>query len=134
IELVAVDEKVCNRQRIEVVGNRWVAPHAAEIVAEDKRFAALRIKERLHAELISRAEQRAASLVPNREGKITQQALDRTFSPARVRGEYQLRIGRIPKARVTESTDEVLAAVDPAIGDDPCLIVCGERLILAPRF
>src|SRR5271168_1468452 len=111
---------------------------AVQRVAEQKKLAQLGIVERLHAEMIARAEQNFLARVPDGESEIPAQMLHTIRAPGRIRAENQARIsGSAPRgalALLRKFLFQFLTAVNARIRGDPQLSVEARRLLLNLRF
>src|SRR5579862_7406757 len=94
---------------------------AIEGVAEYESFAGLREIERLHPEMVARAEKRLPSRVPDGKSEIPTKALDALFIPGGIGMNDQFRIGRRRPhlaPGLGEGRNQVHAAIHTGIGND----------------
>ena len=99
-------------------------------IADDERGADSRVVERLDAQMIPRAEQLPAVVVPEAERKVAEQVCDALGAPSLVRGEYELHISgvgqRAPKLRL-QPPDERSTVIHTPIHHDAQTIIAAER-------
>ena len=99
----------------------------------EQPIGAVVIVERLHPEVIARAEQHLPTFVPDREREVSQQVLRAALSPALVGGEEQL--GVRDRAGSTEHGAEIGAVVNPRVGrEDERAVRAREREALPQRL
>ena len=131
-------QEVGDRRIVQFARHPRVQADAVECVAEDNRLPELRIKERLDAQLIPRAEQTLSRLVPDGKREVAEQPADAIFTPYSVGAENQFDVRRVEGdvllAPRPEVGDETLSGIDARIGDDPSLVVEREWLRLANRL
>ena len=134
----AEKQEVRDRGLVELAGNRRVPANAVERVADDDRVADPRIEQRLHAEMIARAEQAAARRIPDDEREIADEMRGAVLAPLAVGARDQFHIRRrvcasMRRARA-QRRGEIRSRVDPRVGDHPCAAVVGIGLIVERRF
>src|SRR5579864_1832257 len=110
---------------------------AIERVAEEDAAPDLCVVERLHAEVIPRAEEATSRTVPDGECEVAEQAPYALLAPGAVRAEDQLSIWSIRREiglACPERRDEILPRIDPSVGHNPLAPVERERLLRARGF
>ena len=91
------------------------------------------VEEWLHTQLIARAEQALVCTVPQREGKVTDEIIEQSFAPSTKGVQHELGVARIRRGDATslsKRADELAAAINPNVTDDPQVIVKAAWLAL----
>ena len=100
--------------------------HAVERIAEDETRPYARVKKRLDAKMIARAEQPLLRPIPNGKGEISDQALQAIFAPGvvGVKDQFDIRAPLNPRPpRRGDLVPEFVPSIDARIGRNPHLAV-----------
>ena len=89
------------------------------------------VAQRLHAEVIARAEQALCTAIPDREREVAEQVLGTVLAPALVSGEDQLGISGVRGSG--EQGAELAAIVDTGVGHEHKVAPRPDQRLLFPQ-
>ena len=94
----AEQEKIRDCRVVQIARHRRMQADAVERVADDDGLPDVRVEQRLHAKVISRAKQTTLRPVPHSEDEVAQQMGDAVLTPDTVGAKDQFRIRGIAGA------------------------------------
>ena len=101
---------------------------ALDRAADENPRAYPRIVERLHTEMVARAEKLTGGCRPDRKGEISEQVIDALRGPLPECTKDQFGIRHDGRRRQTECAEKSRTIIEARICHDPCVAVERERL------